>query len=159
MRQRVRNDEVAVRQTLHQRARAEAVCAVVREVGLAKHMQSRNGAHQVVVNPEAAHRVVDRRVDSHRDAIRILVGDLRVHVEEVAVAGAYHVRAEPANGVGEIEVHGQTAVADAASFVAHRLGVAGRDVARDQIAEARIPPLEVVVAIGLRDLLWRSPVA
>ena len=66
--QRVGDDEVAVGEPLHQRARAEPVGAVVREVGLAEHVQPRDGAHQVVVHPQAAHRVVDGRVDPHRDA-------------------------------------------------------------------------------------------
>ena len=39
---RVRQHEVAVGQTLHECARTEAVCAVVREVGLAGGIQTRN---------------------------------------------------------------------------------------------------------------------
>ena len=58
---RVRQDEVAVGQPLHQRARAEPVGAVVGEVGLAEHVQPGDRAHQVVVHPEPAHRVVDGR--------------------------------------------------------------------------------------------------
>ena len=153
VRQRVGNDEVAVGQPLHQRARAEAVGAVIGEVRLAEHVQARDRAHQVVVDPEAAHRVVDRGVDPHRHAVGILVGDLRVHVEEVAVAPLDDVRAEPLDRVREVQVDREAAVADAASFVADRLRVPRRHVARHQVAEARIAPLEVVVALGFRNLL------
>ena len=66
----VGDDEVAVGQPLHQRARAEPVGAVIGEVRLAEHVQARHVAHQVVVDPEPAHRVVDRRVDAHRHLVR-----------------------------------------------------------------------------------------
>ena len=83
---RVGDDEVAVGQALHQRAGAEAVGAVVGEVRLAEHEQAGDGAHQVVVHPQAAHRVVDGGVDAHRHLVRVLAGDPLVHVEQVAVA-------------------------------------------------------------------------
>ena len=81
----VGDDEVAVGQPLHQRARAEPVGAVIGEVRLAEHVQAGHVAHQVVVDPEPAHRVVDGGVDAHRDLVGVLVGDLLVHVEQVAV--------------------------------------------------------------------------
>ena len=68
-------------------------------------------------------------------------------------------RAESLDGVGEVEIDGQAALADAAALVADRLGVARRDVARDQVAEARIAALEVVVALRLGDLAGRPLVA
>ena len=83
--ERVREDEVAVGQALHQRGRAEPVRAVVGEVRLAEHEQAGDRAHQVVVDPEPAHRVVHGGVDPHRDLVRVLVGDPLVHLEEVAV--------------------------------------------------------------------------
>lgn len=55
---RDREDEVAVGQTLHQCGRTEAVRAVVGEVRLAGHVEARDGRLQVVVDPEATHRVV-----------------------------------------------------------------------------------------------------
>ena len=51
------------------------------------------------------------------------------------------------------------ALADAAALVAHLLGVARRDVARDQVAEARVLALEVVVALVLGNLVGRPLVA
>ncbi len=132
---------------------------MVREVRLAQDVQPRDGAHQVVVHPQAAHRVVDGRVDPHRHLVRILVGDLLVHLEEVAVARAHGVLADPADRVGEIQVDGQLRLADAAALVADRLGGARRDVAGHQVAEARVAPLEVVVALGFGDLLRRPLVA
>ena len=129
---------------------------MVGEVRLAEHVQARDRAHQVVVHPQPAHRVVDGRVDPHRHLVRVLVGDLLVHVEEVAVALADDVFAEPLDGVGEVEVDREARLADAAALVADRLGGARRDVARHQVAEAGIAALEVVVALGLGDLRRRA---
>ena len=155
----VGDDEIAVGQPLHQRARAEAVRAVIREVRLAEDVQAGHVAHQVVVDPEAAHRVMDGGVDAHRHLVGVLVRDLLVHVEEVAVLLLDRLETEPLDRVVEIEIDGEPAVADAAAVVARLLGVAGGDVARHQVAEARVLPLEVVVALVLRDLLRRTRVA
>ena len=120
---RVGDDKVAVRQPLHQRAGAETIGPVIREVRLAEDVQAGHVAHQVVVDPQPAHRVMNRRVDAHRDFVRILVGDLFVHVEQVAVLLLDGFDPEALNRIAEIEVDGEPAVADAATFVADLLGV------------------------------------
>ena len=66
---------------------------------------------------------MNRRVDAHRDFVRILVGDLFVHVEQVAVLLLDGFDPEALNRIAEIEVDGEPAVADAATFVADLLGV------------------------------------
>ena len=104
---RVGNDEITVGQPLHQRARAQPVRAVVGKVCLAQHKQPGNRAHQVVIHPQAAHRVVDGRIDAHRHLVRILVGDALVHVEQVAVALAMTLRAQPFDRVRKIEINAQ----------------------------------------------------
>ena len=59
-------------------------------------------------------------------------------------------------GVGEVEVDAAAEVADlgadAAALVADVLGLARRDVARHEVAERGVDPLEVVVAVLLGDL-------
>ena len=106
---RVRSDEIAIGQPLHQRAGAEAVGAVIGEVRLAQHEQAGNRRHQVVVHPQPAHRVVDGGVDAHRHLVRILVRDPLVHVEQVAVAAADRLDAEALDRVGEVQIHRQAA--------------------------------------------------
>src|SRR5690606_2594058 len=139
-------------QALHQRARAQAVGAVVGEVGLTGDEQPRDGGLQVVVDPQAAHGVVHRGVDAHRDLVGVLAGDALVHVEQVAVLGLDRGAAHPLDGVGEVQVDAEAAGADAAALVADVLGGAGRDVARDQVAEGRVDALQVIVALVLGDL-------
>ena len=134
----VGHDEIAVGKALHQRAGAEAIGSVIGEIRFADDEQSGDGAHQVVVDPQAAHRVVNRRIDPHGDFVGIFVGDALIHVEEVAVAFFDRFAAEPPDRIGEVEINAEAALADAAAFVADVLGVAGSDVARNQIAEARI---------------------
>ncbi len=106
-----------------------------------------------------------RRVDAHRHLVRVLTGDLLVHVEEVAVLGFHGLLPEALDGIGEVEVHAAAHLtldtvlvalrdgrADAAALVAHVLRLPRRDVARDQVAEGRVDPLQVVVAVLLGDL-------
>ena len=68
---RVRQHEVAVGQALHQRRRSEPVGALVGEVGFPEHEEAGHVAHQVVVDPQPAHRVVDGGVDAHRHDVRV----------------------------------------------------------------------------------------
>ena len=96
----VGNDEVAVGQALHQGAGAEAIGAVVGEIRFAEDEQSGDRALQLVIDPEAAHRVVNGRIDAHRDLVGILVGDALIHVEEIAVAFADGLDTEARNRVG-----------------------------------------------------------
>ena len=126
---------------------------MVGEVGLPRAVQAGDGRHQLVVDPEPAHRVVRRRVDPHRRAVRVLAGDPLVHLEQVPVALPHDVLAEAADGVGEVEVDAVLERADAAAGVDRPLGRPRRDVARGQVAEARVQPLEVVVALVLGDLV------
>ena len=69
---------------------------MVGEVRLAEHVEAGHVAHQVVVDPEPTHRVVDGRVDAHRHHVRVLAGDALVHLDEVAVALLDHVLARAA---------------------------------------------------------------
>src|SRR5690606_17091046 len=85
--------------------------------------------------------------------------DALVHLEEVAVALADGLLAEPFDGVGEVEVDAEAARSDAAPVVARLLGRARGDVARREVPEARVFALEVIVALGLGDLVGGALVA
>lgn len=154
-----RQDEVAVGEALHQRGSAEAVGAVVGEVGLADGEEAGDGGLEVVVDPESAHRVVHGRVDPHRGLVRVLRGDPRVHVEEVAVLLLDLGPAHPLDGLGEVEVDALAAGADAAALVADVLRGAGGDVAGHEVAEGGVDALQVVVALVLGDLVRGAVVA
>ncbi len=132
---------------------------MVGEVGLADREEAGHGGLEVVVDPEAAHRVVHGGVDPHRDLVRVLGGDPLVHVEEVAVLLLDRGPAHPRDGVREVEVDALSAGADAAPLVADVLGGAGGDVARHEVAEGGVDPLQVVVAFVLGDLGGRPGVA
>ena len=152
---RDRQHEVTVGQALHQGARAQAVRAVIGEVGFTAHEQAGDGALQVVVHPQAAHRVVDGGVHTHRHFVRVLTRDALVHLEQVVVTLGHGVAAQALHGLAEVEVN---AAADARDFrayafalITHVLGAARGDVARDQVAEARVQALQVVIAVGFRN--------
>ena len=100
-----------------------------------------------------------RRINPHRRFVGIFAGDLFVDVEKISVALANRVFAETLDRVGKIEINAASARADAAAFIANFLGRARRDIARREISEARIFSLEIIIALGFRDLvrrLWRN---
>ena len=144
--------EVTVGKTLHQGRCAEAVGAVVREVGLADGVETRDGGHQVVVDPDAAHRVVHGGENLHRLLVGADVGDLLVHVEQVAVTLLDDVLAQTLDGGLEVEEHGQTRLVHTVAGVAALLGGARSHVARHEVAEGRVAALQIVVAVLLGDV-------
>ena len=153
---RVGQDEVAVRQALHERRGTQAVRAVVGEVRLAGHVQTGQVRLEVVVNPQATHGVVDGRVNAHRHLVGVVARDALVHVEEVAVLRGDGGLAHTGDGLGEVEVDAAgDAVnlrADATALVAHVLGLTRCDIAGHEVTEGRVDALQVVVAILFGDL-------
>ncbi len=145
----VGKNEIAVGQALHEGAGTETVGTVVAEVGLTRCEEAGDGGLQLVVDPEAAHGVVHGGVDHHRVLVGVHVDNLLVHLEEVAVFLLHHIAAQTLDGVGEVEVDGQTRGPNAVAGIAALLGGAAGDVARHQVAEGRIAALEVVVAVLL----------
>ena len=144
--------EVTVGKTLHQRRSTQTVGSVIREVGLADGVEAGNGGHQVVVDPDAAHGVVYGGEDLHRLLVGAHVGDLLVHVEEVAVTLLDDLLAQTLDGGLEVEEDGQTGLVHAEACVAALLGGTRRHVARHEVAEGRIAALQIVVAILLGDV-------
>src|SRR5205807_461739 len=69
------------------------------------------------------------------------------------------VAAEALDGIGEIEIDAASARTDAAAFVTNFLCPARGDVARREVAEAGVLALEVVVALGFRNLIGTARVA
>ncbi len=144
--------EVAVGKTLHQGRSAQTVGAVVGEVGFADGVETRNGGHEVVVDPDAAHRVVHGGEDLHRLLIGADVGNLLVHVEKVAVALLDDLLAQTLDGGLEVEEYGQAGLVHAEACVAALLGGTRRHVARHEVAERRVAALQIVVAVFFGDV-------
>ena len=65
---------------------------------------------------------MERGEDHHRGLVGILVDDLLIHLEEVAVFLLYYVTAEALDGVSEVEVDGQTRIVHAEACIATFLG-------------------------------------
>src|SRR3954462_13645714 len=148
--------EVAVGQALHQRAGAQAIGAVIGKVCLPDDMEPWDGAHQVVIDPEPAHGIVDRRENPHRHPIGIVIGDPLVHLEQIAVAVADGLLPEPADDVGKMQIDAESTLPHPAAFVADFLGGAGRDVTRSEVAEAGVLPLQEIVPLTLWNLTRSS---
>src|SRR5436309_1341282 len=98
---------------------------------------------------------MDRRVNAHRRLIGIVSSDFFVNVEKVAVTLANRGFTEACDRILEIEIDAAPARADAATFIAHFLRAAGGNVAWSEVAVARIFALEIIIALGLRDIVRR----
>ena len=143
--------EVTVGQSLHEGRCTEAVGTVVGEVGLADGVKAGNGGHQVVIHPDAAHGIVYGRINHHRLLVRVHVGNLFVHLEQVAVAGLDDILAEPFDSGLEVEEYGEPRFVHAETGIATLLGGTGSHVAGNEVTERRIPAFEVVIPVLLRD--------
>src|SRR5207302_3774355 len=111
----VRQNEVPVSQALHERAGAEAIRAMIGKVRFADDEKAGDIAHQIVIHPEPAHRVMDRGINSHRNLVSIFTGDFLVNFKQISVAFADRLFAEPFDRVGKIEINTAPAGTDARS--------------------------------------------
>src|SRR5215813_10904950 len=102
---------------------------------------------------------MNRRVDAHRLFVGVFARDAFVHLEQVAVTLLDLVFAGAIDRVGKIEVDAAPAGPHAAPFVADLFGRAGRDVARRQVAVARVFSFEVIIAFVFGGLAWAAVVA
>ncbi len=152
--------EVAVGQTLHQGRSTQTVGTVVGEVALTDSEQAGDGGLQLVVNPDTTHCVVDSGIDHHGlvvlHAIDLVgqvagehVGDLLIHLKQVAVALHDDVESQTVDRLREVQIDGQTSVVHAEALVAALLGGTAGHVARNEVAEGGIAALQIVVAVLL----------
>src|SRR4030095_4708228 len=98
---------------------------------------------------------MDRRVNAHRSMVGIVSGDFFVDIEEVAITLTNRGFTEACDRILEIEIDAASARAYAATFIAHFLRAAGGNVAWSEVAVARIFSLEIIIAIGFRDVVRR----
>ena len=97
-----------------------------------------------------------RRINAHWSAVRILGCDVVVHLKEIAVALFDRGASKPLDCVCEIEIHPPPTRPYPTPLIAYFFRRARGDVARREISKARIFPLEVVIALVLRDFLRRA---
>ncbi len=77
----------------------------------------------------------------HGNPVGVLIGDLVIDVEKVAVTLAHAAFAQAPEGFGKIEIDSQPAPAHAPPLVAHPLRRPRSDVPGAEVAEGRIHPL------------------
>ena len=97
--------------------------------------------------------IVLNTVDSLGQLAGVDIGNLLVHVKEVAVTLTNLVETQALNALAEVEEHGQTGVVHAEALVATLLGSTRCHVTRHEVAECGIAALEVVVTILLGNLV------
>ena len=119
---RVGNDEITICQSLHQGAGTQPVGAVIGEIGFADGVEAGNRRHEVVIHPEAAHRVVNGRIDPHGSFIRVLTRYALVHVEKIAIALIDDLLAQAFDRLRKIQINAQ-AGSHTEAFVAYGFGI------------------------------------
>ena len=125
---------------------------MITEVRFTDTEQSFHARLQLVINPDTTHRIVDCREDHHRVLIRILVHDLLIHLEQVAVFLCYHVLAQTLDSVAEIQEHGQSGIVHTVSGIATLFCCTARYVTRYEVSECRITTLQIVIAVFFRNV-------
>ena len=114
--------EVTISKTLHQCRCTEAVCTVVREVTLTDSEETLYRGLQLIVNPDTTHGVVDSRVDHHWGLVWIVISDLLIHLEEVAVTVSNSLLAKTVDSVREIKEYCKASSVYAEALIAALLG-------------------------------------
>ena len=122
---------------------------MVREVGLTEHVQTGDGGHQVVVHPQTTHGVVRSGINHHRLLVGVHVGNLLVHLEEVAVLAVNPLLAHAVDGILEVKEHAAAGVSHTTLVVASLLGCTGGNITRSQVTEGGVLALQIIVAITL----------
>ena len=102
----------------------------------------------LAIDPDAAHRVVDRREDLHRDLARILTHEVAVHLEDAAELALEVVSRD----VREVEVDAVRVVHAEAHVDDDLVDGARCDVTRNEVAVCRVHILEEVPALFLARL-------
>ena len=146
---------------------------MVGEVRLTRCEQTRNGCLQVVINPDTTHGVVHRRIDLHWRFVRVVVGNLLIHLEEVTVFVAHHFFTKRSHLVvrrvfdaayfrlcfsvthdsaAEIEENSFTCFVYTIPFIAAFFRCARCYIARNEVTKRWVSALEVVVTIFFRNL-------
>ncbi len=140
---------------MHESTGTESVGAVIGKIRFTDYKQPGHIVHQVVIDPQAAHRVMNGGVDPHRHFVGVFAGDLFIDFEQISVALPDCMFSQPLDCVGKIEIDAATAWANAPAFVTNFLCRARRNIARRKIAVARIFSLEIIIALVIRDLVRR----
>ena len=128
------------------------------KIGLAQHKQAGDRAHQVVVHPQAPHRVVGRRIDPHRPSHWVIAGDALIHLKQVAVARGNRGAAVIRNGVVEIQIHRPPPWPHPLAAIAELPGPAGGHIPGHHVSVGRVLAFEEIIALRLGNRRRRSGV-
>ena len=148
---------------------------MIGEVCFTRSVTPGDVGHEIIVHPESSHGVVHRRVDHHGCFIRILIYDLLIHLEEVAIFGFYDGLSQRTDlliawilnvfhdGIFstishdsrlEIEIDSFSGLVDSESCIATFLRSPRGYIPRDQVSEGGIPALQIVITVLFLQLGW-----
>ena len=114
---------------------------MIGEVGFPNGKKSRDSGLEFVVYPEAAHCVVDGRIDHHRRFVGVVIGNLFVHLEKIAVLLFHYVFAQTADGIVEVEENGEPRIVYPKAGVTAFFGCTACYVARYEVTKGGVATL------------------
>src|SRR5260370_1569864 len=94
---------------------------MIGEIGFTDHEQAGHIVHQIVIHPETAHCVVHSGINSHRHFVGVLACNLLIYLEQISVALANRLYAEPFDRIGKVEIDTAPTWPDTAAFAPNLL--------------------------------------
>jgi large subunit ribosomal protein L31 len=91
--------------TGHKSTGTQSISPMVGKIGLTAGVESRNGGHQVVINPQASHCIMNSRIYPHWSGVGIFAGNLFVHIEQIAVTGLNLILTKSIDGIRKIKIY------------------------------------------------------
>jgi len=77
---------------------------MIREITFTDGKESGYGCHQLIIDPDPTHGIMNGRVDHHGCFIWIVIYDLFVHLEKVSIFGFYGILAKSPDGICKVQV-------------------------------------------------------
>src|SRR5713226_6719984 len=141
--------------TRHQRVRTQTVGAVVLVFAFTRRENAGDVRRLFVIHPQAAHGVVHAGEDFHGHVARIVAHKLFVNFEDAFQLAIKHLAID----VSQVEIYHWLAVDPKIVLVDNLEDGASGHVARHQVAILRIPLLQKIPALTLRNTLRLAFVA
>ena len=84
---------------------------------------------------------MDGRIDHHRRFVGVVVGNLFVHLEKIAVLLLHYIFAQTADGIVEVEENGEPRIVYPKAGVTAFFGCTARHVARYEVTKGGVTTL------------------
>ena len=148
----IRQYKISVCKSLHKGRGTQPVCSMIREISLPKCIQAGDSCHHLIINPDPSHGVMNCRIDHHRVLIRILINDLFIHLEKIAVPFFDYIFPQTFNRFFKIKKYGQASISYAIAGITAFLGRTGSYISRNEIPIGWVPSFKIIISVFFFDI-------